>query len=60
MVWKLSDSGYQKCISSTKFSMSDTKLYIWVVTLSSQGNANLLKQLKSINKNIKLILVFKD
>ena len=32
---------------STTFSVTDTKLYIPVVTLSTQGNAKLLEKLKS-------------
>ena len=31
----------------TKFSITDTKLYVSVVTLSTQDNAKLLEQLKS-------------
>ena len=29
------------------FTITDTKLYIWVVTLSAQGNTKLLQELKS-------------
>ena len=29
------------------FTVTDTKLYIWVVTLSAQGNKKLLQELKS-------------
>ena len=32
---------------ATKFKIADTKLYVPVVTLSTQGNAKLLQQLKS-------------
>ena len=31
----------------TTFSITDTKLYVTVVTLSTHGNAKLLEQLKS-------------
>ena len=31
----------------TKFAITETKLYVPVVTLSTQGNAKLLQQLKS-------------
>ena len=34
----------------TKFEITDTKLYVLVVTLSNQDNAKLLEQLKSCFK----------
>ena len=34
-------------IRKTKFAITDTKLYVPVVTLSTQDNANLLEQLRS-------------
>ena len=34
----------------TKFKITDTKLYVAVVTLSTQHNTRLLKQLKSVLK----------
>ena len=36
----------------TTFSITDTKLYVPVVTLSTQDNAKLLEQLKSVFKRI--------
>ena len=33
-------------VSSTKFKITDTKVYVLVVTLSTQENAKLLGQLK--------------
>ena len=39
---------HEKCvIVVTTFSITDTKLYIPVVTLSTQDNAKLLEQIKS-------------
>ena len=43
---------YEKCVLSndtkaTTFAISDTKLYVTVVTLSTQDNAKLLQRLKS-------------
>ena len=35
---------------ATTFSITDTKLYVSVVTLSTQDNPNLLEQLKSVLK----------
>ena len=35
---------------SSTFSINDTKLYVPVVTLSTQDNAKLLEQLKSVFK----------
>ena len=35
---------------SASFSINDTKLYVPVVTLSTQDNAKLLEQLKSVFK----------
>ena len=35
---------------ATTFSITDTKLYVPVVTLSTQDNAELLQQLKSVFK----------
>ena len=45
----------QKCViasdiaanQETKFAITDTKMYVLVVTLSAQDNARLLKQLQS-------------
>ena len=36
----------------TTFSITDTKLYVPVVTLSTQDNAKLFEQLKSVFKRI--------
>ena len=33
-----------------QFTITDTKLYVLVVTLSAQGNQKLFEQLKSINQ----------
>ena len=38
--------------SSCKFEITDTKLYVPVVTLSTQGNTKLLQQLKSGYKRV--------
>ena len=38
---------YSNVISNSTFKITDTKLYVPVVTLSTQDNAKLLQQLKS-------------
>ena len=44
-----------------KFEITDTKLYVPVVTLSTQDNAELLQQLKSGFKKVKLfVLAFEN
>ena len=37
----------QRPTGETKFKITETKLYVQIVTLSTQGNAKLLQQLKS-------------
>ena len=52
---KLMLSWYKKCVKASntaanqkiKFAITDTNIYVSVVTLSTQDNANLLQQLKS-------------
>ena len=58
LVWKLCYSGYYNNVvaQATVFSITDTKLYVPVVTLSTQDNSKLLEQLKCdfkrrINRN---------
>ena len=39
---------------ATKFSITDAKLYVPVITLSPQVNAKLLEKLKSVFESIRL------
>ena len=52
MVWKLRYSGNYVVAQATTFSMTDTKLYVPVITLSTEDNEKLLEQLKSGFKRI--------
>ena len=44
------DSVISSATGATKFKITETKLYVPVVTLASQDNVNLLEQLKSCFK----------
>ena len=51
LTWSI-DCAITNCTSAGKFAKTETKLYVPVVTLSTQGNAKLLSQLKSGFKRI--------
>ena len=47
LFWQSSTCVISSSTGETKFKITDTKLYVPVVTLSTQDNAKLLQQLKS-------------
>ena len=46
LIWS-ADNIFSSATGATKFKVSDTKLYVSVVTFSTQNNAKLLQKLKS-------------